>query len=414
MKRTILCIDLKSFYASCECLLLKKDPFTTPLVVASKTQGKGAITLAITPYLKKQGIKSRGRLFDIPKHIKYIHIHPKMEYYVKKSKEVISVYLSYVSKEDLHVYSIDEAFLDVTNYLNYYKLSDQQLANKIINDIYLKTGLHSTCGIGSNMFIAKTAMDIESKNKTNNIAKWNDDEAREKIKNINKLSDIWGIGKNIEIRLNKIGIFTVKDLASKNINILIKEFGVIGEELWNHANAIDEAIISNNDYKIKNISYGSSQILLKDYNSENIKIIIREIIDTLTKRLRNNNKVCSSIHINISYSFEINKHFNKSISFDNSTRDPDKIYKYAIYLLNKYIEEFPIRKISISLRKIISSDSYQIDLFNAKKEIKNHKINTKIDYIQNKYGNNSIVKTSALLNDSTIIDRNNKLGGHSK
>ncbi len=161
--RHFLCIDLKSFFASCECIERGLNPFTTPLVVANKNQGNGAITLAVTPYLKSQGIKGRTRLYEIPKNIKYTIVNPRMKLYLEKSREVVGIYLDYVAKEDLHIYSIDECFLDVTDYLNLYKKTDYELALDILNKITKKTGLTATCGIGPNMLLAKVAMDIEAK-----------------------------------------------------------------------------------------------------------------------------------------------------------------------------------------------------------------------------------------------------------
>ena len=150
-QRNILSIDLKSFFASCECVERKLDPFKVPLVVANPNQGGGAITLAVTPYLKKQGVKSRGRIYEIPKNIAYAIVPPRMSMYIKYSEKVLSVYLDYVAREDLHVYSIDECFLDVTNYLKLYKKSDYELAEEILSEITKRTGLTATCGIGPNI-----------------------------------------------------------------------------------------------------------------------------------------------------------------------------------------------------------------------------------------------------------------------
>ena len=186
INRNIMCIDLKSFFASCECIERGLDPFKVPLVVANPNQGNGAITLAITPKLKAQGIPSRVRLYDIPKNIKYEIVPPRMKLYINKSKEVVNIYLDYVSSDDLHIYSIDECFLDVTNYLKMYKKTDYELAEEILNTIYKKTGLTATCGIGPNLLLAKVAMDIEAKKYKNGIAKWTYNDIEEKL---------WQIGR---------------------------------------------------------------------------------------------------------------------------------------------------------------------------------------------------------------------------
>ena len=212
-ERHFLCIDLKSFFASCECIEKGLDPFKYPLVVANPHQGMGAITLAVTPYLKNLGVKSRCRLYEIDKNIKYFIAKPRMNLYAEKSKTVISIYLDFISEEDLHIYSIDECFLDITNYLKLYHKNDLELAETILNTIYQKTGLTATCGIGPNMLLAKIAMDIEAKHNSNNIAKWTQEDIPNKLWPLKPLSKMWGIGKRLEQKLNKLNIITIGDLA---------------------------------------------------------------------------------------------------------------------------------------------------------------------------------------------------------
>ena len=327
-KRNILCIDLKSFFASCECIELGLDPFKTPLVVANPNQGNGAITLAVTPYLKSKGIKSRGRLFEIPENIKYKIAKPRMNLYIAKSKEIVGIYLDFISEEDLHIYSIDECFLDITNYLKLYNKTDIELAKDILNTIYKKTGLTATCGIGPNMLLAKISMDIEAKHNDNNIAKWTYKDIENKLWSISPLSNMWGIGSRMEKNLNKMGIFTVEDLAKFNKNVLKDKFGVIGIELWNHANGIDLSIIKDYKKLAKSESYSHSQVLFKDYNEDNIKIIISEMVDVLTGRLRNNNKQTKCIGLGIGYSKDEIGGFYHTIKLDTPTDSSYDILNY--------------------------------------------------------------------------------------
>ena len=195
--RNIIAIDLKSFFASVECTQRGLDPFTTALVVCDPTRN-GAITLAVTPFLKNLGVPSRGRAYDLPKNIKIIKAPPRMSLYIQKSREVLSIYLEYVAKEDIHVYSIDEVFLDVTNYLHMYNMTDYELAQTIINDIKKRTGLTTTAGIGPNILLAKLSMDIEAKHVQNNIAKWTYDDVKTKLWSITPLSKMWSIGPRME------------------------------------------------------------------------------------------------------------------------------------------------------------------------------------------------------------------------
>lgn len=414
-QRHIICIDLKSFFASCECLVKGVDPFTYPLVVANPTQGNGAITLAVTPYLKTLGVKSRGRLYEINPKIKYEIARPQMGLYLKKSKEVVSVYLDYISSDDLHVYSIDECFLDVTHYLKLYNKTDYELAIDILNKVKEKTGLTATCGIGPNMLLAKVAMDIEAKHNADCIAKWTKDDIKTKLWSIEPLSKMWGIGPRMEKRLNILGIKSIKDLALYDKNVLKDKFGIMGLELWNHANGIDLSVI--NDYKTvsKDKSYSHSQVLFKDYNDENIKIIIREMVEVLCARMRKNHKECMGISFGISYSKNVGGGFYHSIKLPVPTDNIKEIYNECIFMLDRYYEFLPIRKVSIALTGLIPKVGVQLNLFEKLDDItKEDNLNNTIDEIKDRFGKNSLLKASSLLEDSTAIERNKKIGGHSE
>lgn len=409
----IICIDLKSFFASCECIRLGKDPFTYPLVVANPNQKGGAITLAVTPYLKSLGVPSRGRVFEIPKNIKYDVIMPHMNYYIQKSKEVISVYLDYVSKEDLHIYSIDECFLDVTHYLKLYQKTDYELAQEILAKVYEKTHLTATAGIGPNLLLAKVSMDIEAKHTKDNIAKWTYEDVEKKLWKISPLSNMWGIGKNMERNLNKMGIFTIEQIAKTNPGILKDKFGIMGQELWNHANGIDTSKISDFNMQAKDKSYSNSQVLFKDYNEKNIFIIINEMIDNLCARLRNSNKECLIFGLGITYSKNTPGGFYHNIKLDSPTDKNNELIKYANIIFDKFYEGMPIRKVTVCAGSLKDKTGTQLNLFENYETIKkDDEINLTIDKIKQKYGKNSVLKASSLLEDSTIKERNKKVGGH--
>ena len=240
-KRVIAVIDLKAFYSYVECLDRGLDPWKEPLVVADKDRGTNTIVLSVSPFLKKQGIPSRCRIKELPKKYNYIYAVPRMERYLEKSAEVIDVLYHFVAEEDVHVYSIDEAFVDLTSYLKYYNKTPLQMVTTIINQIKEETGLQATAGIGDNFFLAKIALDIYAKKERNGIAKVGINDVKEKLWPITPLNKVWSIGSRMEARLNKIGLFTVKDIALSNLAYLRDKFGVIGEQLWRHANGIDEA-----------------------------------------------------------------------------------------------------------------------------------------------------------------------------
>lgn len=412
-ERNILCIDLKSFFASVECVERNLDPFTTPLIVADPSRKGGAITLAVTPYMKALGVPSRGRVFEIPKNIKYITAPPRMSLYVKKSKEVINCFLDFVSKEDMHVYSIDEAFLDVTDYLKLYKMDDVTLAKTIMARIKEKTGLTSTCGIGPNLLLAKVALDIESKHSPDFIAKWTYEDVKTKLWNITPLDEMWGIGSKTMKKLNDLGIYKVGDINKYSKDFYKKRFGVLGEELYLHANGIDNSNIKDDKYEIKNKSYGLSQILYKDYTPEEAILIIKEMCETICKRLRNNKKVCGVVGFGIGYSRSVGGGFYHSKKLSESTDNENVIFSVCKSIYDSYIEEEPIRKVSISLGKITDNNYVQLNLFEEVNETINE-IPIVVDEINKKFGDNAILKASSLLNYSTIKMRNKKMGGHNK
>lgn len=413
-ERHILSIDLKSFFASCECVTRGLDPFTTPLVVANPKQGGGAITLAVTPYLKKKGVPSRGRIYQIPKTIAYAIVPPRMSLYIKMSEDVINVYLDYVAKEDLFVYSIDECFLDVTNYLKLYKKTDYELAEEILSEITKRTGLTATCGIGPNILLAKVAMDIEAKKFKNGIAKWTYEDVPNILWAIAPLSKMWGIGPRMEKRLNKLGIYKVGDLANYDKNKLKDMFGVMGVELWEHANGIDLSVISDLERKEVDKSYSNSQVLFKDYNGENVKIIIKEMVDVVARRLRSHNKQTSVVGLQIGFSKNYGGRFYHVMKLDTPTDNSSKILDACMLIFDRFYNNEPIRLVGVSLGGLVDKESVQLNLFESiEEEEKESKKDKTIDEITSKYGKNSLVRASALLSDSTMLERNKKIGGHS-
>ena len=412
--RHILCIDLKSFFASCECVERGLDPFTTPLVVANKRQGNGAITLAVSPFLKQQGIPGRIRLYQIPKEISYQIVPPKMKLYIQKSKEVISIYLGFVDISDLHIYSIDECFLDVTSYLKYYQKSDIELAQDILKTIEEKTGLTATCGISYNPLMAKLAMDLEAKKYKNGIAKWEEKDVEEKLWKVQPLSKVWGIGKRLEARLHNLGIDTMHDLAHASQKLLIQKFGIIGKELYEHANGIDRTIISELSHEAKEKSIGHSQVLMKNYYNDDVLLIIGEMVEVLARRLRLSKEETARIGLGVSYSKEVGGGFSHFLTLPVATDSTEQIQHICQYLFDRFYEtSMPIRRISISFSRLSPKQGHQLNLFESfEHQVKEDKIYQAVDEIQEKYGKNSILKTSSLLPNSTARERNQTIGGH--
>ena len=412
-KRTIAVIDLKAFYSYVECLDRGLDPWKTPLVVADKDRGTNTIVLSVSPYLKKQGIPSRCRIKELPKKFKYVYAVPRMERYLEKSANVISVLYSFVAEDDVHVYSIDEAFIDLTSYLNYYKKTPLQMVTTIINQIKEETGLQATAGIGDNFFLAKVALDIYAKTAKNGIARLSSNEIKEKLWPITPLHKVWSIGERTEAKLNKMNIFTVKDIALSNIDYLKSKFGVMGEQLWRHANGIDDADIHEH-YEPKERSFSLGQVLFRDYQKDEAITIIREMVDTLASRMRNDNKMCNTVSLYIGYS-KNQGGFSRRATLLSTTDDSKILLDAILEIYHRYIKDLPIRNIGIYFGNLVSTSHQQLDLFEDEDEqIKRHNLQKAVDQLHNKFGNNSVLRASSLLEESTIKERNEFIGGHRK
>jgi len=412
--RHILCVDLKSFYASVECALLGLDPFTTPLVVADASRGGGSIVLAVSPYLKKFGVPGRCRIFELPKNLKIIFAKPRMEKYLEYSTKIVEIYLRFVSEEDLYVYSIDEVFMDFTEYKRYYQKTDIEIAKMILKTIYDETKITATCGIGPNMLLAKLALDIESKKAPEFIAEWTYDNFKEKLWNVTPLSEMWGIGHNTEAKLNLMGIYKVGDLANYDVTKINKKFGIIGEELYYHANGVDMSLIQD---KFKTApmakSYGTGQTLFRDYYQPDIYQIILELVDDVCRRLRLSGKRAGTVHLGIGYSKDSGGGFGRQIRLPSPSANETEIYKACLHLFNTSYENEPIRRVNVAVTNLTEDPTLQINLFeDIEKVVKEQQVFAALDEIKFKYGKNSVNRASAETKASTVKARNDMIGGH--
>lgn len=404
-ERIIMSIDLKSFFASCECVNRGLDPFSTPLVVADTSRGNGAMTLAVTPYLRNKGVNSRSRVFELPKNIKIMFVKPRMKLYETYSEKVREIFKSFISEEDIHIYSIDEVFMDVTDYLKYYKMTDIELAKTIMKTITDKTGLTSTCGIGPNIFLSKVAMDVEAKHNKEFIAKWTFNDIETKLWNLEPLSTVWGIGKNTEKKLNNLGIKKVKDINNYTRDFYIRRFGnVAGNDIWCKANGIDFTTIKDLNERTRDKSISMSQILYRDYSKEEAILIVKEMNDMLSKKLRRMNKTTKLVYLGINYSRDLCKRFKETILLNESEDIPERIYEVLEYIYYKNIENLPIRKVTIAYSKLSDKKCTQLSLF-ENNIIENDEYHKAIDKINERFGNTSLLRASSLLKNSTIKKR---------
>lgn len=410
-----LCIDLKTFYASVECVERKLDPFSTNLVVADETRGKGTICLAVSPKMKMLGVKNRCRLYEIPPNIKYIIAKPRMKKYIEYSANIYAIYLKYLAKDDIYVYSIDEAFLDVTNYLKLYKMDEIELAKTILKDIYNTYGLTATVGIGTNLYLAKVALDIMSKHTPTNIGYLDEELYKRKLWHHKPLTDFWQIGRGIEARLNKKRIYDMYDIAHINPKILYKEFGVNAEFLIDHSWGKETCTIKDiKNYKTKNVSISNSQVLFEDYSFENARLVLKEMVELNSIKLVEKNLITDTIGLYIGYSKNIINSTGGSMKLTNYTNTYSDLLPYFLKLYdNTTNRTVPIRRIGVSFNRLVSDEAQQLSLFeNQEKITKERKIELAISNIKQKLGKNAIVRGMDLENGATTILRNKLIGGH--
>ena len=491
MDHIYACIDLKSFYASVECVERKLNPLTTNLVVADKSRTEKTICLAVTPSLKQYGLSGRSRLYEVVQKVKeinskrkikakgvfsgksyddvelnsnpkleldYIVASPRMKYYMSYSNKIYNVYLKYLAPEDIYVYSIDEVFMDITNYLKLYKMKPRELITKIITDVYDTTGITATGGIGTNMYLAKVAMDIVAKHaKADNngvrIAGLDEISYRKLLWDHRPLTDFWRVGKGISKKLEENNIFTMGDicLASiKNENKLYKLFGVNAELLIDHAWGYEPVTISDiRNYKPITNSLSSGQVLHEPYEYDKTKIIVREMTENITLDMVDKHYVTDLIVLTIgydisnldNYSGDIKKDFygrnvpkpsHGTIRLDHKTSSTKIIMKAVMKLYEEIVNpKLLIRRINISVGNLVNEESVvdtkvikQFDLFsnnkkeeeNKKKELEDEKVEKRIQKtildIKNKYGKNAILKGMDLEEGATTIERNLEVGGH--
>ena len=409
-----LCIDLKTFYASVECVERNLDPFKTNLVVADPDRCTTTICLAISPRMKELGIRNRCRIYEIPKNIDYIMAKPRMQKYIDYSANIYAIYLKYIAKEDIHVYSIDEAFLDVTNYLKMYNMTAVELANTIMNDIYKTYGITATAGVGTNLYLAKIALDIIAKHEKTNIGYLDNELYISKLSHHEPLSDFWQIGRGIQKRLNKMGIFDMEGIRNANEKKLYKEFGINAELLIDHAYGNEPCTIDEiKKYKSKSNSISNGQILSRNYNYDETKTVIREMVDLLSSDLIEKDLKAKLVGISVGYARGTLNPFGASIKLDNPTNNCKDLTDNILYLYEKGVSKItPIRKINITMGNLISFEMEQLNLFKPSMTAEEKNLNDTILNLKNKYGKSSILKGINLKEEATTKDRNKLIGGH--
>lgn len=371
---SIICIDLKSFYASVECVERGLDPFKANLVVADPTRSKSTICLAITPAMKSLGIKNRCRIHEIPDCVKYITAMPRMQLYMDYSAKIYGIYLRYVSKEDIHVYSVDECFIDVTNYLQLYHLTAKEMAVKLMQEVMEETGITATAGVGTNLYLAKIAMDIVAKHVDDHIGILDEFSYREQLWDHKPLSDFWRIGSRTEKKLAGYGIHTMGDIAMASLRSedwLYKMFGIDAELLIDHAWGYETCRMSDiKNYHSEEHSLSNGQVLMRNYSFDEALVIVREMTDNLVLDLFEKGLVTSSLTLWIAYDHRYEHEASKgTVKLERESNSSKKIIDAVEDLYLRIADRYTgIRRIEVCANRVAPESYVQYSLFDDPKQ----------------------------------------------
>lgn len=414
--RIYLCIDLKSFYASVECVERGLDPLATRLVVADPERTEKTICLAVTPALKAMGIRNRCRVFEIPKSVDYIMATPRMHLYLEYSARIYGIYLKYVCKDDIHVYSVDESFLDVTDYLKMYNMNAKELGIRIMEDIYETTGITATCGIGTNLYLTKVALDITAKHVPDHIGILTEPEYCRTMWRHLPLTDFWMIGHGTERHLAKYGIHTMYDIAHADEDFLYREFGIDAELLIDHAWGRETTTMADiKKYRPKSQSLTSGQVLPRDYTTEEGLLLMKEMADLLSLKLCTRDLVTRSVTIDIGYARSSGRGYSTgSILLGEETNLSRLILPKVEELYDRVvIPEAPIRRVNMSMNKIQPESCRQLSLFDDSLRLeKERALQKTVAALQQRYGRNAVLRGMNLEEAGRTIERNGQIGGH--
>lgn len=414
-QRVYFVIDMKTFFASVECAERGLDPFETDLVVADSSRGEGGICLAVTPKMKAQGVKNRCRLYEIPKSIKYIIAKPRMKKYIEYAAEIYGIYLKYIDKNDIHVYSIDECFIDATDYLKMYNLNAKQFAEKLMSEIRDTLHIPSTAGIGSNMYLAKIALDITAKHSKDFIGWLTEEKFREKLWHHRPITDFWGISKGTEKHLERLNIFDMYDLAHASEDVLYKEFGINAELMIDHAWGRESCTIKDiKSYKTKKKSISNMQILPKNYNFDDAKLVMKEMLQSGCYRLYKDGYVTQLLHLYVRYGDKNKELVKGSVRMGETTNLYSFIERYALPLFDKIVDKNrPIRQLGYDYCDLRDREQESYNLFTDIEKVKKEKrLVESLLKLQDIYGKNAVLKGMDLQENATMIERNKLIGGH--
>ena len=416
-QRQYLCIDQKSYYATVECVARGLDPMTTDLVVADPERSENTICLAVSTHLKKRGVKNRCRIKEIPPNMKYIIAPPRMQLYIDCAAEIYGVFLKYLAPEDIYVYSIDESFLDVTPYLKMYGLPTKELAKKIMQDVKDTVGTICTCGIGTNLYLAKIALDLTAKHADDFIGELDEESYRKKLWDHKPITDFWRISHGTEARLKRYGILTMRDIALFDEDCLYRCFGVDAELLIDHAWGRESTTIRDiKNYKSKSKSMSSSQVLMRNYAFSEGELIAKEMADNICLDMAAKNLVTESITLWVGYSYtEDVPGVLATAQFCRPTNLAAEVVPAISALFRRVVNPaYAIRRIGLTCNSVMEdTGALQLNMFeDVSKPLREKALQEALLGIRARYGKNSILKGMNFEEAATGRERNEQIGGH--
>lgn len=414
-ERVYFCIDLKSFFASVEAVERGLDPMKENLVVCDPSRGNGAICLAITPALKALGVKNRCRIFEIPKNIPYTVAVPRMHKYMEYAARVYEVYLRYIAKEDIHVYSIDECFLDATEYVKLYKKTPKEFARFLMDAVFKETGITATAGIGTNLFLAKVALDITAKKTPDHMGYLDEASFQKEIWHHRPITDVWNVGRGIAKRLSHMGIYDLYGVTKCPEELLYREFGVNAEFLIDHAHGVEPCTMADIwAYRSKSASLTNTQILFEDYEKEDALLVMKEMVDVLTLDLIEKRVAATGIWLYVGYSKDVAPAVTASRKLTVATNSRRKLFDAFTAVFKEKVDDIHlIRRIGVGMTGLISEDVLQADLFtDFAAEKKERAVQETVIKLKHKYGKNAVLSAMDFKEKATARLRNTLIGGH--
>lgn len=437
-EKTYICIDLKCFYASVECIDRGLDPFKDRLVVADPERSNTTICLAITPAMKALGVKNRCRVFEIPPGITYIMARPRMRLYMKKSADIYAIYLRYVSPEDVHVYSIDECFIDATPYLDLYDMGARDFARLLMDAVRAETGICATAGVGTNLFLAKVALDITAKHALDNIGFLDEAAFKREIWFHRPLTDIWSIGPGIARRLARYGARDLAGVAALSKETLYREFGVNAEYLIDHAWGQEPCTIAEiQRYKPEGHSMTNGQVLPGDYTFEEARLVLKEMVDASVLEMVEQGVVTERISLMVGYARSAGSFADVELFEGEHGKRPVSGHRWGLHtggnrkldrrtnsraLLTVCFEELydettrrdvPIRRVNIGFGDLLPEEYGTLTLFDDEAAFERERsLQEALVAVRGKFGKNAMLKGMSLREKATARERNEQVGGH--